>query len=400
VIDHAASYPVTTREPDTAHLAEDDPDIIGHSGGSTDAAYLRKVVGLKNTEGRRSLVYYALAAPGATARGELIFEIPVGKAQALEVRYHDPTGGDLTVTLLGGKSPGHETAEAADPTGAQTNEVLTIAARLLDASPGVPPPPGRRYVTVEFQGRSRLKVEDQYPPYDPAHAAGETFWRPDPTGWAEFHDSVNLIADGAWPSGLEKESGVPAEILFPAQGWARFRLVFLVSAEAKALDLACYFPDYTIPGHEAAVTPKPMRLHLAGSPPPDAKMAGGKRIVDGDLEFVLAGNRVVGEFAGEKAADGERFLVVAFQMRNKGADVGHFTVAEQCVWFNQGQETAPDELSSRGAHAPPASFPIGPGEFRAFEVVWRVPAALKKLEMGLKGNVVAEKFTLSPPTAP
>lgn len=396
LIDRETSIPVASREPDTAHLAENDPDLIAHSGGSTDAVYLRKVVGLTNAEGKRSLVYYALAAPAATASGELVFEVPLARPETLELRYHDPTGGDLAIPLIGAKASAHARAEPPDPPDTQTNEVLAIAARVAaDDPPAVAPPPGRRWVTVAFQGRSRLKVEDAFPPYDPAHPAGATWWRPDPTGWVEFHESVNVIADGALPCGLEKESELPADPEFPAQGWARFRLRFLVPAETKSLDLECFFPDYTIPGHDAAVTPKPMRFHLAGPPATEGKAAGGKQIVDGDLQFTVSGHRLLSELAGEKAADGERFLVVGFQIRNHGAEVGRFTAGDQCVWFNQGQETPPDDLSSRAPHAPPASFPIGPGEFRAFEVAWRVPATLKKLEMGLKGNVVAEKFTLA-----
>jgi hypothetical protein len=399
VIDGETSIPVATREADTAHLDPEDSDIVGRSGGSTDAAYLRKVVGLKNAAGKRSLVYYDLARPGASVRGELVFEVPttIATARSLELRYHDPVGSDLSLMLSGTRSAGSATARPPDPAGMQTNEVLAVAARIVDGPVQAenPPPPGRRYVAVEFQARSLLKVQDQYPAYDSTHAAGEMWWRPDPVGWVEFHDSVQLIADGALPCGLERESDVPAEPEFPARSWGRYRLVYLVPEKARSLDLACYFPDYTIPGHDEAVTPKPMHFHLAGPPavaPGAAKPE--KRIMDGALEFSVTGHRLTGELAGEKAAEGEQFLLVDFIVRNTGQEVGRFIVAEQCSWFNQGQENSPDDISSRGPHAPPATFPLGPGEARAFQVAWRVPVGLKKLEMGLKGNVVAEKFTL------
>ena len=61
-------------------------------------------------------------------------------------------------------------------------------------------------------------------------------------------------------------------------------------------------------------------------------------------------------------------------------------------------ESTTDEaltFTARGVLAPPVYFHLQPGDARAFQVVWRVPAALTKASMGLKGNTVAEKFDLT-----
>ncbi|HVU18432.1 MAG TPA: hypothetical protein VHD32_16125 [Candidatus Didemnitutus sp.] len=396
VVDGRDSFPLTLREASTANLDTEDSDIVTHSGGSTDAAYLRKVVGLKNAAGKKSLAYYELPKPGAAVRGDLVFEAPRSEGHALELHYHDPTGGDFVLPLSGKTGPSRPATAAPDPEGAQKNEIFALVAKPVANAASLPaPPPGRRYVTVEFSGRSLLKVEDAYPPYDPAHAKGETFWRPDPAGWAGIGEDLFAIADGAQPCGLEKETALPADFEFPATGWGQLHLVFLVPAGAKALELECFFADYTIPGHEDTVTPKPMHLALVGKAAAAALPEKFEhKITDGPLEFRIVSHRLEKSFAGETAADNEKFLLVDYAVKNQGPDTGRFTVGEQCVWFSDGSETPPDDISARGPASPPTSFALAAGEVRLFEVAWRVPATAKKFEMGLKGNEVAEKFTL------
>ncbi|HEY4301421.1 MAG TPA: hypothetical protein VGM73_11130 [Candidatus Didemnitutus sp.] len=400
VVDGHDSFPLTLREAPTANLDTNDADIVGHSGGSTDAAYLRKVVGLQNAAGRRALAYFDLEKPGSSSRGDLVFEAPAAEGHTLELRFHDPTGGDFALPLAGkSAAPGAESA-AEDPPGRQRNDIFALAAH-LSANParGLPPaPPDRRYLTVEFQARSLVKVEDQFPAYDPSHAQGETFWRPDPAGWTGFSDDLFVIADGSLPCGLDPATILPGDLEFPATGWGTLQLVFLVPTSAKALELECFFADYTIPGHEGTVSPPPMHFRLNGTATgatlPDKSE---KTVADGTMEFRVAAHHLVASFAGEPAAEGERFLLVDFAVQNHGPDVGRFTVAEQCVWFNHGDETVPDDISARGPQAPAASFALASGETRRFQVAWRVPATAKKFEMGLKGNQVAEKFTLAAP---
>ena len=402
VVDDHVVVPVLAHEANTAGLDPNDPDLVSHSGGSTDAAYLRKVVGVKDAGGKRSQVYYALDQPGAQAVGEILFAVPTAPWHRLELRYHDPIGGDGGVLLAGPAGPAAAAEPAAgDPPGTQTNEVFALAAR-LDQDPAVgpaAPPPGRRYIAVDFQGRSLLKVEDQCPPYDPTHPPGATFWRPDPAGWGDFSDELQCVADGRFPGVLDKASDVFDSVQFVPGVWTHHRLVFLVPAAARTLDLTCFFNDYEIPGHDDKVTPRPMRFHLAGpvaapfSPPAGAE----QHIVDGPVVDDVLRHAVVAQFGGLAAAPDERFLVVDFAVRNTGTEEAEFHAAEQLVWFNEGDEVPPDDATDRGPLAPPPYLKLAPGDARAFQAVWRIPARLKQAQLGLKGNEAAERFTLPLP---
>jgi hypothetical protein len=400
VIDGDIIVPVAAHEANAANLDADDPDIVGRSGGSTDTTYLRKVVGLKNAAGKRSLVYYDLEKPGAKTTGELVFAAPLAPWHTLELRYHDSTGGDCSLWLAGERSSERagSGAVAGDPPGTQSNEVFALAAHVTEdpAKNASPPPPRRRFVAVELRGRSLLKVEDEFQPYDPSHQKGETWWRPDPANWIEFRDNLQLVADGTLPCRPENLDEVPETATFAAIGSTRQRLLYLVPVSAKSLDLVCFFPSYTIPGRDADVTPTPMRFHLAGpnAAASEASRSAERKIVDGPLEFFVTRHQVAPAFAGEVAAEGERFLIVDFALRNTGAECEEFTCAEQLVWFDHDSERAPDEITARGPLAPPPFFHLPPHELRAFQVVWRIPAKLAKAEMGLKGNAAAEKFSL------
>lgn len=401
VIDDSVVVPVMSHEAGTAGLDANDPDIVGHSGGSTDSAYLRKAVGLKNAAGRRSLVYYAMDRPGAKAGGDLLFAVPTAPWHRLELRYHDPIGGDCSLLLAGSPAAaaGGGGAAVADPPGAKTNEVFALAARLSeDPATGLPvPPPGRRYVAVDFQGRSVLRAQDQYPPYDPTHPAGAVFWRPDPAGWGDLNDDLQMVADGRYCGVLDAASDVFEHVQFVPRVWTHHRLVFLVPAAARSLDLECFFNDYTIPGHDENITPKPAHFHLGGPSvgPPPVPAAPEKRIVDGPMVDDVLKHLTAARFSDAEAGPDERFLVLDLMVRNTGAEEAEFHAVEQIVWFNQGDEVAPDEATSRGPLAPPPYLKLAAGEARAFQVAWRIPAGLKRADLGLKGNAVAEKFSLT-----
>jgi hypothetical protein len=203
------------------------------------------------------------------------------------------------------------------------------------------------------------------------------------------------------------------------------QLIYLVPATTRTLELECFFPSYQIPGIDGDVTPKLMRFHLAG-PAAVAPMANEKTehtIMDGPMEFRVNSHAVAPAFAGQPAGEGQRFLVVDFAARNSGNETMEFKSPEQLVWFKPPDapeggdsprkfhekrngvaydpasagdevETAPDEITARGPLAPPDFFYLEPGATRAFQVVWSVPIGLAQARLGIKGNTVADVFTL------
>jgi hypothetical protein len=430
VIDDTEAIPVFVHEVDTAHLNVDDPDMVGRSGGATDAYYIRKVIGIKNAAGQRSIVYLNLSEPGAMLAGDMLFPVPVGaKWHRLELTYHNPTGSDFRLPFFDdGELPPAPSVEA-DPPGTQTNEVLALAARLQGDVPAslTPAPAGRRYAVIDFSGRSLLKVQDAYPPYDPAHKPEETFWRPDPASWSEFHNMVQLVADGTLPCAAVNADALPETAEFRTSPRTHLQLIYLVPATTRTLELECFFPSYQIPGIDGDVTPKLMRFHLAG--PAAAPVADGKTehtVVDGPMEFRVNSHAVASAFGGQPADEGQRFLVVDFGVRNSGNETMEFKSPERLVWFKppdapegtdsphkfqekrngaaynsasagEEVETAPDEITARGPLAPPDFFYLEPGATRVFQVVWSVPVGLAQARLGIKGNTVADAFTLSLP---
>ncbi len=256
----------------------------------------------------------------------------------------------------------------------------------------------QKIVSVDLAGKSLLKVKDAMPPYDPTHEPDAEFWRPDPASWVEFKSDVQLIADGGIVCAAELSSPVDDTPEFSADVWTHQRLDFVVPLQAKSLDLLCFFPSYTVPGIDGDVQPKPMRFHLSGPIVPDLKSAPGaaeKKVVDDGLIFYAVRHSTATTFAGENANEGERFLIVDIELQNTRSDGAEFTPKDQLVWFDQGSEIPLDEISAKGALAPARYFHLTPGECCAFQAVWRVPAKATKVELGFKGNAVAEKYLLA-----
>jgi hypothetical protein len=430
LIDHTAAVPVFAHEVDTAHLDPEDPDMVGHTGGAVDASYIRKVIGTKNAAGQRSIVYLALAEPGQAVTGDMLFAVPVGgKWHHLELLYHNPVGGDFRLPFFDDGEGQPAPAREVDPPGAQTNEVLSLAARLKDDLPAdlAPAPTGRRYVAVEFSGRSMLKVKDAYPAYDPAHQPEETFWRPDPASWSEFRNMVQLVADGTLPCAPVNAEALPETAGFLPSPWTHLQMLYLVPVGARTLELECFFPTYDIPGIDGGVTPKLMRFHLVGPSAPAASAGKAKTehtSTDGPMEYRVTAHSLASGFAGETSVDGQKFLIVSFTVHNSGDEVMEFKSPQQLVWFKppdapetttsahkfrekrngvlvdqadagEEVETPPDEITSRGPLAPPDFFYLEAGATRAFQVVWQVPAGLRQVRLGIKGNTVADSFILS-----
>ena len=117
---------------------------------------------------------------------------------------------------------------------------------------------------------------------------------------------------------------------------------------------------------------------------------------------------------------------MGFAVRNSGHETMEFKSPEQLVWFKPSDasedagsppkfhekrngvaynaastgevvETAPDEITAHGPLAPPDFFYLEPGATRSFQVVWQVPVGLAQARLGIKGNTVADAFTLSFP---
>lgn len=393
VIDGRELVPALVLDTNTAYLDTEDHDLLGQA--SAGGSYIRKTSGIKNAAGKRAQAYLALEKPGDRTTGDLLFALPARDWQSLELLYRDPLGDNFRV-LLAGAVP-----VVPEPANVQNNEVLALAARLVEdqAPAATAPPRGRRYVTVDFHGKSLLKVQDAYPPYDPGHEPEALRWRPDPARWIEFRGAVEIIADGTLPCGLDPLSDVPDIALFTPETWTKHRLVFLVPAKAKTLDLVCRFATYQIPGIDHDVAPKPMRFHLAGpvatAPTPSTKPE--VKLVDGGLELLVVHHGTQASVAEVAAEPGEKFLVVDFVLHNAGTEVEAFKAGEQLTWFGPDGAVPPDEVSALNPLTAPQSFGLAPGESRSFQVIWRIPAKVTAVELGLRGNFAAEKFKLSLP---
>ncbi|HEY9154556.1 MAG TPA: hypothetical protein VIM69_05460, partial [Opitutaceae bacterium] len=128
------TVPTAARQPDTAHLDAEDHDVVGHTGGATDAAYIRKVVGYQDEHKQRSIVYIDLDHPGDKKTGDVLFLVPVSSGRPIKMAYDDPLGGEFVLALSNEpiKSSGSP-APAAQAV--KKNDIFAIAAEATRISP-------------------------------------------------------------------------------------------------------------------------------------------------------------------------------------------------------------------------------------------------------------------------
>jgi hypothetical protein len=381
------TVPAAAREPDTAHLDANDHDVVGHSGGATDAAYIRKVVGYVDEHGQRSIVYIDLDHPGDKKSGDVVFLAPVAGGRPVQLAYDDPLGGEFTLNLLNEAIKPSGVPEPAAPK-IKKNDIFAIAAEATRVAPDL--------LEVSVTAKSLMTERIARPVYDPAFVADEEYNRTVATDFAEFAQSTQLVADGTQPCPRKDVSDATASITIQAKQWTRYPFRFKVPPTAKSFDLTLYFNSYTVPGHDGDDQPPPLVFHLMG---PTAKKADvpahpEAKVDDEELKFYILSHRNATEFAGQKADPEQQFLIVDWFIDNPTDSIEEFKSPEQLVWFDQDQETAPNDVTAQGPFAPPPFFDLSPHQSRTFETVWVVPAKLKQAAMGLKGNHVAQRFNL------
>ncbi|MDB5300205.1 MAG: Prenyltransferase and squalene oxidase repeat protein, partial [Phycisphaerales bacterium] len=142
-----------------------------------------------------------------------------------------------------------------------------------------------------------------------------------------------------------------------------------------SLELRCDFPNAALPDGRL-IRPEGLTIPLEGKRPalPARKAIASTR--DQIFEMTVVGQSVATEFAGAKAADNHRFLVLDVTVKNLGGQHQEFfQPREQLKYATEaGQQLKMDDATLKGPQPPAEAVYIPAGDRRTFQVAYQIPA--------------------------
>ena len=342
---------------------------------------------------------FKLERIGSRARGNVVFEVPAADVQSLELRFYDYAHGHFNVPLL---SPAGGAAAQAKPLSAPLkNEVLEVApfgVEKLNELAGRKAPAGMAFVSVDLRARSLFTVEADADAFDPKARKGAKTKVGHVADWKESRKYLQLVADGEYGYVPDPElTELEEEPRFLPDVMTGGRVVFLAPAEAKSLELRCDFPNARASTGAGTFRPKGMTLALEGKRPalPNAKPIVS---VDDDVyKVAVVGQQAAAEFAGQKPADGKKFLVLDVTVNNTGKVGEFFQTRQQLKHADEaGGQSELSPATFQGVRRPAELVWIPPGERRSFQAVFEVPAAETRPRLAFTGVSRADVLNLQP----
>ena len=335
-----------------------------------------------------SLTRVMLAKPGARVEGDVVFEIPAGAPASLDLRFYDDIAGDMALALRG-------PAPAATPVAPlQRNAVGEFGVfGFEDPAPEAKAPAGFRAVAVELRARSVWTNKKEAPAYDSSREAGTPIDRVNLLDWPDVHTYLHVLADGVHACSAADGSGLPDTLRFIPEFLTGRRIVFLVPADAKSLELFCAMPHAAT--DDGTLDLAPLRFPLTARIAARAPLPGGLEIQDEMFHVAITARRAA-QFAGEPAGENLGFVVLDVEVVNGGRTGEFFQPAEQLALLDaDGNDVAPDAVTARGPHRPEGDkVHLPPGERRRFELAYRVDARLEALRLSFHGGEFAQTYDL------
>jgi hypothetical protein len=341
---------------------------------------------LEDGAGHRSRAGIFLAKPGATTAGDLVFGIPTGPFASAELRYYDDTTGHFALALAG--TP--PTARAVK--GPVRNQVGEFALYAIDdPAKDVKAPSGFRAIALELRGRSVWTTAGDAPLYDAGHPRGAQTQQVKLLDWPDTRKSLLLLADGEYAYAPQGGT-LPDAARFLPDAATGGTLVFFVPTSAQTLELTCTMTR-TDTGEDAP-NAAALSFAVAGTP---AKPGAAKlplRITDEMFQVGIAARRTP-EFAGEKAADGQTFVILDVIAENTGGGAEYFQPRSQLSLTDAtGALAEADEITARGAHRPEDIVFVPAGGHRRFELVFRLSAAQTAPKLHFRGGSFEQDYQL------
>ena len=275
----------------------------------------------------------------------------------------------------------------------QKNAVVELAVfGFSDPEKGAAVPAGFRAVAVDLRGRSVWTVEGEAAQYDPQAQPDAKVNRVNLLDWPELTKYVHVIADGCYVYPPESGSVPDAPRLIPEffTGW---RLVFLVPAAAKSLELLCEMPHAATA--EGTLDLPPMHFPLAGGATAAEPLKGSLEIKDEMFTVALAA-RHAETFAGQSPGEGRRFILLDVEVTNHGETGEFFQPHDQLTLLDaDGNEVPYDDVTAAGVHRPEENVHVPPGAHRRFTVVYRIDAAIAHLRLSYRGGTFQQAYDLT-----
>lgn len=346
---------------------------------------------------------FQLERIGAVIRGNLVFELPAEEVRTLELRFYDYAHGHFAIPLMEAEPGLIATLAGAKPLApAAGNEVLDAGAfgfEKLAEIGGQKAPAGMTWIIADLRAQSKFTYDADATAFDPKAKPGDRAQIGTVADWTDAYQHSQLVLDGEYAYSPNQElSDLSQQPRFLPDVMTGGRLVFLAPEQFTSAELRAEMPNARTPSG-AVIRPRGLTLALAGARPDPLPQRAAAVSIDDDVFHVgITGQSAPEEFAGARAGDGRRWLVLDVTVRNSNLEAGEsFQTPEQLkIADSAGQVTAMDDASFAGQHPAAKLLLIPPGERRSFQVAYQVPAALTQPRLAYSGVSKAEMIELAP----
>ncbi|HEV7300281.1 MAG TPA: VWA domain-containing protein [Tepidisphaeraceae bacterium] len=341
---------------------------------------------------------FSLERIGSTVRGNAVFKLPAGEVETLEVRFYDYAHGHFTLPLVvpAGGSLASTEKPLAEPV---KNEVLNAAVYGIQKQPKLADrtaPPSMQYITVDFRATSEFATEADASAFDPKAKPGAKMKVGTVADWTDAMKYATLVVDGEYGYAAITE-------LSPLGESPRFlpdlptggTIAFLAPAETKSIELRCDVPNAKTPEGKV-IRPKGLTLPIEGTRPALVERKPiSEAISDEMFRLAVTGSAAAPEFGGQKAPEGQQFLVLDVSVKNAGTD-GEFLQAKEQLKYatSAGEQEAYADVTTQGVHQPAELHWVPAGETRSFQVVYAIDAAEAKPRLAYNGLSLAKIIDL------
>lgn len=309
---------------------------------------------------------------GQIVSGNLVFVLPAGPIQNLELRFYDYAHGHFTMPLVAGPK---SDAKPVNPS--QKNEVIEAALYGIDKPAtfaGAKPRDATKYITLDLRARSVLVTQADASAFDPKAAKDAKLDIGTVADWKESRKYMQIVADGTHSYLPLAGSDLSENPRFLPDLMTGGTVAFMVPANARFLELRCDFPNAALPDGKV-IRPAALTIPLEGmradrAAPPS--LAGAK---DEIFDVSIAGQSAASQFGGKTAGQGQKFYILDLLVKNLGQKQEFFQPREQLKYADsKGGMSDWDEASLSGIYCPSEQMYIPPGDVREFQVAYLIAA--------------------------
>lgn len=333
---------------------------------------------------------FELPCRGSTVRGSLIFPLPDGPIESLDVRFYDYAHGPVVFPLM--EKPG-EKEKLPAPMQNEVLELIVASSRDVKEWGGKKAPGGMTFWIADVRARSRFTQEVDATAFDPKAESGTKVEAGTVADWKEATKYIYAVLDGEFAY-ASIGGTLPSDPRFLPDAMTGGEVVFLVPEKCVSCEIRFDIPHAQPPGGEE-IQPQSIVWTLRGARPDPPEREAIVEIEDGTLHVSVVGQNVVREFGGTKAADKKKFLVLDALVTSTETSGDFFQTREQLKYATEkGTQLAFHSATLKGPRYPGDPMWIPTGERRVFQVVFEIPESDKKLRLAYAGITKAETVDL------